>query len=114
MREISRRGWPQTRQSSGKTSEKRPQESFPAARSTTSGNGTQRPRLGRLLEKTHLHLTPPVYYRASLAGNSARRGLFTGSARAVCGLDGLSVERAASPDEPRRDNDLRGPRYYSR
>src|SRR5579859_3450035 len=63
MREISRRGWPQTRQSSGKTTENRPQESFPAARSTTSGNGTQRPRLGRLLEKTHLHLTPPVYYR---------------------------------------------------
>src|SRR5579863_2875199 len=61
MREISRRSWPQTRQSSGKTRENRPQESLPAARSTTSGNGTQRPRLGRLLEKTHLHLTVLVY-----------------------------------------------------
>src|SRR5437016_4622127 len=61
IRETSRRGSPQTRQSSGKTNWKRPQNTFSAARRTPPGNAAQRSLGSRLLEKTHLHLTPLVY-----------------------------------------------------
>src|SRR6266849_2039018 len=61
IREISRRGSPQTRQSSGKTNWNRPQHAFSATRSTPPGKPCQSSLRSRLLEKTHLHLTFLVY-----------------------------------------------------
>src|SRR5947209_20629637 len=60
-RETSRKTSPQRRHSSGKIELKRAQEIFSAMLAAPAGHAIQLLLGSSLLEKTHLHRTPPVY-----------------------------------------------------